>query len=268
MNIERPFVKNMKSQHVKTISPRSFLVAAFVVGMLLSSFTTQTFGQKEQAERATTRDTLATTGFMTKADVIDELDGTEDEYFYKLQAVPGKLTVTLEVEAYQTNAGAYLDLLNANGKPLMQTLLVQAINHGSDKSSQSIKLIKSQVVVIRIKGIKYGTSGSYPGSYKILLEGPAVKFDKAVPPNETGNEGGNPGAMELQQNGSNVTGTHRTSQGTFGLIEAHVNETILRFKLVRESGLQAGEVTLGADGRSFKGNINGLSVAGTFAPPQ
>src|SRR5687767_13914634 len=104
MKNERPLIMDMKTQNVETIHLRSFLVAAAVVGMLLLSFATQTFGQKEQAERATTRDGLTGTGLMTNPEVSDDLDGTEDEYFYKFQAVPGKLTLTLEVTANETNA--------------------------------------------------------------------------------------------------------------------------------------------------------------------
>ncbi len=179
MKNERPFVKDMKIRNVETITLRSFLVAAAVVGILLLSFTTQSFGQKEQAERATTRDGLTATGLMTNPEASDDLDGNEDEYFYKFQAVPGKLTLTLEVTANETNAGAMLDLFGVNNKPMLSNLLVQAADGGSERVSKSVNISKKQEVIIRIKGLRYGSSAGYPGSYKIVLEG-AVSFNAAV----------------------------------------------------------------------------------------
>jgi len=170
----------MNTQTVNTNTARFFLVAAAAVGMLLFLSITPSFGQNE-AKRATSRDGLMDTGYLTKADVSDDLDGSEDEYFYKFKAGPGKLTVTLEVDANETNAGAYLDLFSAGNKPILQNMMVQAIDRGSDRASQSVKLGKKQDIVLRIKGIKYGSSGAYTGTYKIVLEGTAVNFNEVVP---------------------------------------------------------------------------------------
>jgi hypothetical protein len=174
--------EDMNTQTVNTSTTRTFLVAAAAVGMLLFSFTTQTFGQKEPFEprRATTRDGLIDTGYMTNADLSDDLDGSEDEYFYKFQASPGKLTVTLEVDANETNAGAYLDLFGADSKAILSNLLAQGVDGGSERVTKSVTLAKKQEIVIRIKGIKYGSSGG-TGTYKILLEGPAANFKDAAP---------------------------------------------------------------------------------------
>ncbi len=171
----------MKTKNAKTITPRSFLIAAAMLGMLLFVSITPSFGQKEQAERATTRDGLSATGFMTNPEVSDDLDGTEDEYFYKFQAKPGKLTLTLEVTANETNAGAMLDLFGPNSKAILSNILVQAANGGSERDSKSVNLAKAQDIIIRIKGLRYGSSASYPGIYKILLEGTAVNFKDAAP---------------------------------------------------------------------------------------
>lgn len=181
MKNERPIVKDMKTQNAKTITPRSFLVAAAVVGMLLLCLTTPSFGQKEQAERATTRDGLTETGLMTNPEVSDDLDGTEDEYFYKFQARPGKLTLTLEVTANETNAGATLDLFGTNSKAILSNMLVQAADGGSERVSKSVNLAKAQDIIIRIKGLRYGSSAGYPGVYKIRLEGTAVRFTDVAP---------------------------------------------------------------------------------------
>jgi hypothetical protein len=175
----------MKTQTLNTITTRPILVAA-AVGMLLFSFATESFGQKEPVEtqRATTRDGLADTGYMTKADVSDDLDGSEDEYFYKFQAGPGKLTVTLEVVANETNAGAYLDLFAINSKATLSNMLAQGVDGGSERVSKSVNLAKAQDIIIRIKGIRYGSSGG-TGTYKILLEGPGATFKDVAPPDGT-----------------------------------------------------------------------------------
>ncbi len=180
MKNETNLVKNLTTRNLETVTLRTFLVAAAVVGMLLLSFTVQTFGQKEQAERAATRDGLTGTGLMTNPEVSDDLEGTDDEYFYKFQAVPGKLTLTLEVTANETNAGAMLDLFGINNRPILSNVLAQAANGGSERVSRSVNISKKQDVIIRIKGMRYGSSSGYPGTYKIVLEG-AVSFNVAVP---------------------------------------------------------------------------------------
>lgn len=192
----------MKTQNAKTINGRSFLVAVATVGMLLFSFTMQSFGQKEPAEpkRATTRDGLPDAGYLTKAEILDEFDGNEDEYFYQFKAVPGKLTVTVEVTANETNAGVMVDVFGPNSKAILSNILVQAANRGTDRAMQSANLIKAQDVVIRIKGLKYGSSAGYPGVYKLLLEGPAVKFN--APPAE--GQGGEVEAPILPATGGKI----------------------------------------------------------------
>jgi hypothetical protein len=177
----------MKIKKVNTNTTRLFLVAAAaVVVMLLFVSITPIFGQKDQAERATTRDGLTESGFMTNPQVSDDLDGTDDEYFYKFAAGPGKLTVTVEVIANQTNAGAMLDLFGTNSKAILSNMLVQAANGGSERIIKSVNIAKKQDVIIRIKGLRYGSSAGYPGTYKIRLEGTAVKFN--APPDATGQD--------------------------------------------------------------------------------
>lgn len=169
----------MNPKNMNTIITRSFLLAAAAVVLLFVSIT-PIFGQKEQAERATTRDALTQTGFMTGPEVSDDLDGNDDEYFYKFQAGPGKLTVTLEVTANETNAGAMLDLFSGS-KPILSNMLVQGADGGSESVTKSVNLTKAQDIIIRIKGLRYGSSAGYPGTYKIRLEGPATRFKDVVP---------------------------------------------------------------------------------------
>ncbi|CAN5150164.1 hypothetical protein BH20ACI2_BH20ACI2_22840 [soil metagenome] len=172
----------MNNQTVNKNKTRFFLVGSAAVAMLLFSITPG-FGQKEdfEAKRATSRDGLMDAGFMTKADVSDDLDGSEDEYFYKFQAGRGKLTVTFEVVANETNAGAYLDLFGANSKAILSNMLAQGVDGGSERVTKSVNLAKAQEIVIRIKGLKYGSSGGYTGTYKVLLEGPAANFKAMAP---------------------------------------------------------------------------------------
>lgn len=155
-------------------------MAAFAAAaMLLVISTTPGFGQKDQAERVTSREALSAATFMTSGEISDDLDGTEDEYFYKFKAGPGKLTLALEVTANETNAGAMLDLFGSGTNPIISNMLVQAADRGSEMGFQSVTLSKPQDLVIRIKGMKYGSSTRYPGIYKITLGGTAVKFDAA-----------------------------------------------------------------------------------------
>lgn len=178
----------MNTKIANTKATRSVLITTAAVGMLLFSFTTQSFGQKEPVEqkRATSRDGLTDTGFMTNPNLSDDLDGNEDEYFYKFHAAPGKLTVTLDVKANETNAGATLDLFGVNSKAIMSNLLAQGVDGGSERVSKSVNLAKAQDIIIRIKGLKYGSSASYPGIYKIVLEGPAADFKGTAPSDGAG----------------------------------------------------------------------------------
>lgn len=179
----------MNAQTTNKLKMRSFVGAAAAVGLLLTFFTIQNFGQKDplNAERATSRDGLIVTGYMTSAELSDDIEGTDDEYFYKFKAGPGKLTVTLEVTANETNAGAMLDLFSGS-KPILSNMLVQAADRSSEMAFQSVTLSKAQDIVMRIKGMKYGSSARYPGVYKILLDGPAVKFTAAPVEGQGGEE--------------------------------------------------------------------------------
>lgn len=178
----------MNTQSVNRITTRPFLKAAAAVGLLLIVCTIQNFGQKEvlEARRATSRDGLMDTGYLTKGDMSDDLDGTDDEFFYKFAASSGKLTVTVEVTANETNAGAMLDLFGANSKAILSDMLAQAANGGSERVSKSVNIFKKQDIIIRIKGLRYGSSAGYPGTYKIVLEGPAASFKDVASSGGTG----------------------------------------------------------------------------------
>ena len=83
-------------------------------------------------------------------------------------------------------------------------------------------------------------------------------------------EGGSGGGMELAQFGSIVTGFYGSNQRSYELRDATVNGTIMRFKLVARDATGAtkiGELVMDPGGKSFKGAIDGVRVAGTFARP-
>jgi hypothetical protein len=156
----------MKIGQVKTVS--------IVVAALLMLFLT---GQVAAQERGTTRDAAP---FIEGTQVTDDLDGDDDEYFYKFVAGPGKVTITFEVEANGTNAGAKLDLFGPKSKSVLSDLLAQGVDKGTERVTKSFKLAKKQEILIRLKGIKYGESGG-TGTYTISLEGAIEAAAPAVP---------------------------------------------------------------------------------------
>jgi len=117
---------------------------------------------------------------VTSNEITDNLDGSGDQYFYKFSAGPGKVTVTLEVKASGTNAGATLDLFDNKSRPLLSDILAQGVDGGAERVVNSVQISTKQDVVLRIKGIKYGDSGG-TGTYKVALSG-AVNIAPAAAP--------------------------------------------------------------------------------------
>ena len=141
-----------------------------------------------QEERGTTRETATV---IENDRVSDDLDGTEATYFYKFKAGPGKVTITFEIEASETNAGATFDVYDTRSRPLASNILVQGVDKGSERAVRSIRLTKPQDVVIRVKGIRYGDSGGV-GNYTIMLDGAVVKTEKAPAENKEEKPAENP----------------------------------------------------------------------------
>ena len=81
---------------------------------------------------------------MTKADVSKDLDRIGDEYFYKFTDGPGKLSITLEVQAAGTDAGAYLDLFTTKRANIMSNVLAQGINGSKDRVSKNMQLLRTR----------------------------------------------------------------------------------------------------------------------------
>jgi len=143
-----------------------FYAVSLVTALLFCASMSAAFGQ----ERSTDRDNPTPVA----ANVItDDLDGTDTSYFYKFTAGPGKLTVTIEVKASGTNAGAMLDLFDAKSRPMLSDVLVQGVDGGSERIVNSVQLSAKKDIVMRIKGLKYGDTGG-TGTYKVTLDGPVI----------------------------------------------------------------------------------------------
>lgn len=117
---------------------------------------------------------------LTSTEINDNLDGSGDQYFYKFSAGPGKVTVTFEVKASGTNAGATLDLFDNKSRPLLADVLAQGVDGGAERVVNSVPISSKQDVVLRIKGIKYGDSGG-TGTYKVTLSGMVNIAQDAAP---------------------------------------------------------------------------------------
>ena len=133
----------------------------FIIAMVLLVAVIQVAAQ----ERGTSRETAV---LIEGNSVTDDLDGSGDSYFYKFVAGPGSVTLTLEVEANETNAGATLDVFGAGSRAIVSNVLAQGVDKGSERVERTFKLTKKQTLVVRIKGIKYGDSGG-TGSYTITI---------------------------------------------------------------------------------------------------
>ncbi|HEY0765856.1 MAG TPA: hypothetical protein VGD61_25980 [Pyrinomonadaceae bacterium] len=154
-------------------SARLYAVSLIIAVLLFCASISPSFGQ----ERSTDRDNPTP---VTANVITDDLDGTNSAYFYKFTAGPGKLTVTIEVKASGTNAGAMLDLFDAKSRPMLSDVLAQGVDGGSERIVNSIQLSGKRDIVLRIKGLKYGDSGG-TGTYKITLDGP-VTLNQAPAP--------------------------------------------------------------------------------------
>src|SRR3954463_931251 len=157
----------MNSHSVNRISGRFYLMCAVVAAMLLFASVGQAFGQDRS------RDPNNPTRLKVKTipvEVTDDLDGSDDAFFYQVFAGPGKLRLHFEVTATGTNAGAILKLIDSGGKPILSNILAQGVDGGTERVVRTVPLGRAQLITISIKGIRYGDSGGN-GVYKITLGG-------------------------------------------------------------------------------------------------
>lgn len=163
----------MNSQDKVRNSSRLCATAMLIAMTLLIASTGVVFGQERSKDRDHPTPLISN-------ELSDDLDGSNVEYFYKFSAGPGKLTVTFEVTASGTNAGAHLDLFDTNSRPILSDLLAQGVDSSSERVVKIVQLGRLRDIVMRIKGIKYGDNDGN-GIYKVRLEG-AVTFMKTDAP--------------------------------------------------------------------------------------
>jgi hypothetical protein len=149
----------------------------YVILLLILTFASQSTSAQE---RGATRDAAVAveTGHVT-----DDLDGSADTYWYKFTAGPGKVVITFEVTANETNAGATLDVFSAGTRPILSNVLAQGVDKGTETVEKSIRLTKQQTIYVRIKGIKYGDNGG-TGSYTLTVDGGEKKDGGDVKPDK------------------------------------------------------------------------------------
>src|ERR1700741_5045356 len=148
------------------IAARFLAIRLVIPALLFCTSMSVAFGQ----ERSTDRDNPTPIA----ANVItDDLDGSDTSYFYKFTAGPGKLTVTIEVKASGTNAGAMLYLFDANSRPILSDVLAQGVDGGSERIVNSVQVSGKKEIVMKIKALKYGDTGG-TGTYKVTLDGPVI----------------------------------------------------------------------------------------------
>lgn len=167
----------MNSYSIGRTRVRFYPACLLIAAMLLASGN-PAFGQNRSSDRDNPTP-------LKSRMVSDRLDGSDDEYFYQFSAGPGKLTITFDVKADGTNAGAYLDLFDANSNPILENVLAQGVDKGSERLVRSVQISRRQNIIMRVKGIRYGDSGG-TGIYKIRLDG-AVSFKQ---PNSPGGQEG------------------------------------------------------------------------------
>ncbi len=253
-------------------SLRLYATGMFIAAMLLCASTN--FAQ----ERSKDRDNPT---LLTSNELSDDLDGSNDEYFYKFSAGPGKLTITFDVTASGTNAGAHLDLFDTSARSILTDVLAQGVDSGSERVVKTVQLGRLRDIVMRIKGIKYGDSGGN-GVYKVRLDG-AVNFKPADTPKTTSSptpspEPSSPVASVMSSPPSSFAGCWNfTGKGSFAFslgcfkqegahvtfenseFEGTVIGNTLRF--TNKTGKTAlaylsGHFVMDAGGKSFTGAVN------------
>jgi hypothetical protein len=127
---------------------------------------TPSFGQRRSQDRDNPI-------FLRTNEVSDSLNGSNEEYFYSFNAGPGKVTITFDVKANSTNAGATLDLFDSNSTPILSNVLAQGVDSGSERVVKSVQLGRRQNIIMRISGIRYGSEGGR-GVYSVQFDGPVA----------------------------------------------------------------------------------------------
>ena len=98
-------------------------------------------------------------------------EGDESEQFYSFTG-KGEISMTLDIKAGSFNSGVTVNFLNTKGRDIVPSVLIQAINRGTDRIVKTIPLGRNyQTVILKLKSISYGSSLSSAGTLKITING-------------------------------------------------------------------------------------------------
>jgi len=242
-------------------SARFYAMSLVIAAFLCLASISPASGQ----ERSTDRDNPTP---LTANVITDDLDGSDTSYFYKFTAGPGKLTVTIEVKASGTNAGAMLDLFGANSRPILSDVLAQGVDGGSERIVNSVQLSGKRDIVMKIKGLKYGDTGG-TGIYKVMLEGPVSLTQAPAPQGGGAGANNNGGAAPANVGAAPVGGGGAAAPAGSNLLQGQLDPADERtlFHIVNVSG--PGQVTftfsVKATDAKAEAKIAVLTEEGTFA---
>lgn len=98
-------------------------------------------------------------------------EGDNSERFYSFTGA-GEISITLDIKAGAYNSGVTVNFVNSQGKDIAPSVLIQAINSGTDRIVKTIPLGRNyQTVILKLKSISYSTSLSSAGTLKITING-------------------------------------------------------------------------------------------------
>lgn len=106
-------------------------------------------------------------------------EGDNSEQFYSFTGM-GEISITLDIKAGAYNSGVTVNFLNSQGKEITPSVLIQAINSGTDRIVKTISLGRNyQTVILKLKSISYSDSLSSAGTLKITINGNVKNLTEA-----------------------------------------------------------------------------------------
>lgn len=127
--------------------------------LMLSTFVRVTYAQSSSFEHPIPLDSMTLRG---------NLNGSDNESYYSFTAGTNKTEVLFEVTASGVNAGATFDLFDKKSRAILSNILVQGVNRSTERQTQTFRLGRSQEVILRVKGIRYGSSGGQ-GTFMVKI---------------------------------------------------------------------------------------------------
>ena len=137
---------------------RSVFFTAFAV-LMLTAFVRVISAQSSSFEHPIPLDSMTLRG---------NLNGSDNESYYSFAAGTNKTEILFEVSASGVNAGATFDLFDKKSRAILSNILVQGVNRSTERQTQTFRLGRSQEVILRVKGIRYGSSGGQ-GTFMVKI---------------------------------------------------------------------------------------------------